>query len=350
MKVSLDCNISLSKKLRSIIGNNGSITLMANELQEGKGFCKLILEADTQGTVLVDEGKMPQELKGETSIMITPITLTKENPPNNSSQEVGTIFSTTGDYAPAGPRTAVDKIAAVTAPETEAVPHAIVSKEEIQTPEPFKILENPKCKDFVSNLSELLQEVEVAKSKVVDIDLNAITDPRLRAVEMERKEQMESIEKSAYVVNDKAGVLTVNDLDITLALNSPYDLSNISAKRIAGSSELRGLLKAGYIKFITPDQIDEYVKKAEAAHNTHGLQVFDNAEQAEANMARESVGYDPDAPSVLHTKPAVNSNSMEVTAADMDTPTEEEKMIMDLTAGMGQSTSRAGVRSSVHGG
>jgi len=351
MKVSLDCNISLSKKLRAMIGDNGSITLMANGLQEGKGFCKLILEADTQGIASVQAGEMPQELKGETSIMITPITLTKENPPNYASQEVGTIFSTT-DEVPmnTGQRTAVDKLAAVTPPETAAVPHALVPKEEIHTPEPFKELNNNKCKEFVSNLSELLQEVEIAKSKVADIDLSSITDPRLRAVEMERKEHMEAIDKSAYIVNEKAGVLTLNDLDITLAMNSPYDLSNISARRIAGSSELKGLLKAGYIKFITPDQIDEYVKKAEAGHNTHGLEVFDNHDLAEANMATSPISDDPNAPSVLHTQPLIDSNSMEVTAADMDRPTEEEKMIMDLTGAIGKTDRRAGVRSSTHGG
>ena len=205
---------------------------------------------------------------------------------------------------------------------------------------------------FVINLQELIEEVDKAKSKVVDIDVNAIADPRKRAVEQERKEQMESIEKSAYVVNDKAGVLTINDLDITLALNSPYDLSNISAKRIAGSSELKSLLKAGYIKFIDPKEIDGYVKKAEEGHTTYGYEVFDNHEQAEAHMTQtEAGGINLDTPSTLHSQPTAGNgnNSMEITSADMDTPTEEEAVIMDLTSAIGKSNTGPSVRSSRHG-
>jgi len=344
MKISLDCNISLSKKLRSIIGENGSVTLMANGLNEGKGFCKLILQSDNMKNI--EQGKMPKELQGETSIMITPISLTEANPPNNSSEFIGTIFSTTEKNT--GERTVVDRIAATTAPDQDHVPHAIIAQEEIQTPEPFKeTVNNQGYKDFVANLQELMVEVEKAKSKTADIDLSAITDPRLRAVEMERKESMESIDKNAYIVNEKAGVLTINDLDITLALNAPYDLSNISAKRIAASSELKGLLKSGFIKFIDPSQIDSYVAKAEQAYQTHGLEVFDKHDEAEANMGN----YDSPATGAtsIHSSNVQPENGMEVTGSDVDNPTEEEKMMLDLTRNMTKSNTGTGVHSSRHG-
>ena len=347
MKISLDCNLSLSKKLRAVIGNSGSITLMANDLNEGKGFCKLILQSDTMNNI--EQGKMPTELQGETSIMVTPISLTEANPPNNSSEYIGTIFSTTEDNT--GERTAVDKIAVTKAPDQAQVPHAIVPKEEIQTPEPFKeVVDNKEYKDFVTNLQELMVEVEKAKNKVADIDLSAITDPRLRAVEMERKESLESIDKTAYIVNEKAGVLTLNDLDITLALNAPYDLSNISAKRIAASSELKSLLKAEYIKFIAPSQIDEYVKKAEEGGTHYGLKVFDR-KGAEANMETESPDTSGQSTVLQSSQQSViiGDSDMEVTGSDMDNPTEEEKMMMDLTRNMSKSSTGSGVQNSRHG-
>lgn len=346
MKISLDCNISLSKKLRSIVGENGSVTLLANGLTDGKGFCKLILESENSDMAITSFSEMPKEFRGETSIMITPITLTKDNPPNNSSTEVSSIFATAPQLGEK--RTPISRLAAEFPPEQEEIPHSILVKEEIETPQTFKQIDNNDFKDFVLNLQELMAEVEKAKNKVADINLDSITDPRIRAVEMERKERMESIDKDAYIVNDQAGVLTVNDLGITLALNSPYNLSNLSARKIAASSDLKGLLKAGYVKFINPDQINSYIDKVENA-NGRGLQVFDNRKQAEANMGTTAIEDDNDAPTKLHDKSTANENSMEITEEDLNTPTEEEKMIMDLTRSIGKSSGKSSGRGSRYG-
>jgi hypothetical protein len=346
------------------MGNGGKITLVANDLVDGKGMGKLILQSDNLAKV--DPHEMPEELKGETSVQINPVSLTKEIAPTNASVEVGSIFSTAEDQPaqtndPAQMhqgvnRTAVDRLAATVAPEQGAEGQAIVTKDEVPTPQEFRQLEDPECKTFVSSLQELMVEVEAAKTKSSGIDLDSIANPRERALAKEQKEQMEAIDKSAFVVNDQAGVLSINDLDITLALNMPYDLSKISAKRIAGSSELKGLIRSGLIKFITPDEIPQYTNRA--VYEAPSLSVFDNKDQAEANMAtmqdNSAVGTVSQAPTQLHSQngPMISEDAMEVNADNFDQPTEEELMIQNLTSGMGanpQATTSKGVRTTVHG-
>jgi hypothetical protein len=351
--IALDCNISLSKKLRSILGVSGKITLAATDLIDGKGLGKLILQSESIPEGIIRE--MPAELQGETSIQLTPFSITQAVAPTNASEEVGSIFSTFEDTN--APRTAVDRLAATSAPEKGKVQHAIVTRAEVKTPETFKELDDPACHTFVSSLTELMIEVEVAKDKVSDIDISKISDPRQRALAMEKIEMSEGIDKNAFIVNDQAGVLTINDLGITLALNAPYDLSQISAKRIAGSSELKGLIRSGIVKFISPDQITDYTSKAVFSAPT--LEVFDKADQAEANMQGDGVGYGG-GETKLHNP--VMQDDIEVNADNFDEPTEEELMMQDLTASIGRTTStapaaparpsggsRGGVRRTTHG-
>ena len=99
--------------------------------------------------------------------------------------------------------------AVTAAPERESVPHAVVRSAEIKTPAPFKELDNPEVKTFITSLQELMVEVETAKYKSSGIDLSKISNPRERALAMEQKELSESIDKNAYVVNDQAGVLSL---------------------------------------------------------------------------------------------------------------------------------------------
>jgi hypothetical protein len=347
MKILLNCEISLSKKLRKILGTSGSVTLIAENLSDGKGYGNLVLQSDRNVDM---SGELPEELKGETSIQFTPIEITQQKPPTLESKPIASVFATS-ETPNKGERTVVDRMAAVEVPENdEQVPHAIVQKEEIPTPNAFNELNNPKCSGFVMSLEELLGEIEVSKEKESNIQIDNISDPFKRAVAMEKKEKLESINRSAYVVQEEAAVLTVNDLGITLSLNAPYDLSNISAKRLAESSELKGLIKSGLVKFVAPDEIDSYVKKAEASHRTYGLDVFDDHEQAEANMASDG--------SSSYKETQIIDSSKEMGEKELMEATEEESMMMDLTnlmstpmpEGDGSDVVRttSGVRSSRH--
>jgi len=352
--ISLDCNVSLSKKLRGILGASGKITLVANNLDGGKGIGKLILQSDSIAGGIIKE--MPEELQGETSIQLTPFSITQEMAPTNASTEVGSIFSTCESIEPnsigKSQRTAVDRLAATSAPEKGEVQHAVVTQAEIKTPQPFKELDNPACKTFVSSLTELMVEVEVAKDKVSDIDISSISNPRDRALAMEQKELSEAIGKNAFVVNDQAGVLSINDLGITLGLNAPYDLSKISAKRIAASAELKGLIRSGLVKFISPDEIPDYTSRA--AFEAPTLEVFDKADQAEAHMASLGESRFVGEATQAHS-PVIQDGGMEINADNIDQPTEEEMMLQNLTSNIGRTTATqstggaGGVRRTAHG-
>ena len=90
MNLTINCKISLSKKLREVLGNKGgTLILTTSELQEGKGIGILSLTSELSDSY---EG-LPDILKGETSIQITPIDIADETP-SNSSITHGTIFST----------------------------------------------------------------------------------------------------------------------------------------------------------------------------------------------------------------------------------------------------------------
>jgi len=354
MKISLDCNISLSKKIRSIIGEDGDITLTAISIKNGRGTGKVVIESNT-----LKAPESIEEISGETSIMFTPTAITKQNPPSNKTREVATIFSSNIKPIKSAERTVIDRLAATEIPEE--IQHAIVAKEEIQTPEPFKTVDIPKCKEYITNLQELYEEVNKAKNKSANIDLDSISNLRQRALEAEKKEQLEAIDKPAYIVNDKVGVLTINDLNITLSLNCPYDLSRISAKRIAASNDLKELLKTGYIKFVPLDQVEEYVKAVEKSIITPSLEVFDNHRQAERNMANlegKTVKSVSKAKSVRAMIDGDDDDeSEEWDANSLEKPTEDERMIMDLTSKIGTSKQSSAqnprsstIRSSNHSG
>ena len=136
---------------------------------------------------------------------------------------------------------------------------------------------------------------------------------------MEDMERAGSIDKAAYIVNDKVGSLMINDIEISLPLNVPYSLGNVSAKRIASSKDLLGLIKSGYIKFISPDEVEVYVNKNMSKDGVvvPDLKVFDDHRQAEANMIVD-----------------LDDEGMDVTESDLNHSTEDETMIMDLTQNM----------------
>ena len=86
--------------------------------------------------------------------------------------------------------------------------------ETIETPKEFKELNQEECREYVSNLEELVIAVNEAKKKDVDIDPDSATSEREKALLKEQKNLAESIDIPAFIVNDFCGSLAINDLDI----------------------------------------------------------------------------------------------------------------------------------------
>jgi len=335
--IAIVCKISLSKKLRALLGKDGSITLMASDLVNGIGNGRLSISSDTISASKIDISKM-----AETSIMLTPVEITDEMPEERVQSAIFTSVPGKGRR-----ERVVSKIAAVNAPEKEEVPGAIVPIEEVETPEVFAETKDPECKKWISNMQELAEAVASAASqKKSTIDLNQAADERERAVLLEMREKEEAIDASAWIVNNKAGMLTINDLGISLPLNSPFDLSNISARRIICSKDFKALVKSGFIKFLTPKERDQLVMGLEhdRENESHGLTVFDDHDEA---MGAMSGGKE---------NPIISEeNMMEVSEADVGRPTEEESTILNLTQNMPTTKTRSQVpvntqpRRSTHG-
>jgi hypothetical protein len=317
MNISINCKISLSKKLRSLLGKEGTITLTTSNLVDGKGLGKLSLTSE--------ENTSSQFDTTETSIMITPIDVSDEIPSYSDTQS--SIFST---IAPKGKEDHVTrKIAVVNAPEKKDIPKAMVKN--VKTPDAFKITKDPECKNWIDNMSTLVEAINSAKNKQSNIDVSVARNDRERAVLMEQKEHEEAIGIPTWIVCDKVGSLTINDLQIGLTYNVPFNLGKISARRIAASRDLKSLIEGKYIKFIAPNEVINYVEKATGeSERTPTLPVFDSPAEAEASItfSDEDIGGSVRNP-VIDEK-----NSMEITEQNSEQPTEEESMIVNLTQNM----------------
>ena len=331
MNLSINCKVSLSKKLRSLVeGNDCTIVLTTDNLENGKGNGRISITSDGDFASQFDTN--------ETSIMITPIEISSEVP---EALAVGSIFSNT-IVENKGARTPIDRIAVTEAPEKGEVPNAIVRKEEVRTPEEFKQVDEPQCSRYIKSIEELVNAAREASNKEVDVDVGSARNEREKAVLMERKEKGASIDLPAYVVNEKAGVLTINDLDVVLHLNAPFNLANLSGRKVAESGELRGLLRAGIVRFISPQEAQGFMSKMDnEIVKTPSLEVFDNKQQAEAAIAGQTEG-------ILATD---DIDRMELSMDDLDAPTQEESMIINLTENIGalSSSVSGGSRTSVHG-
>jgi hypothetical protein len=191
-----------------------------------------------------------------------------------------------------------------------------------------------------------MEAVNIAKTnEYVKPDLTGITNPRERAIALAEMEKAQSIPVPAFVVNEKMGMIAINDLGIDLPMNSPYNLANISASRIAQSADLKVLIRNGLVRFISPDEIQKYVDADVNTGSVPDLQVFDSPAEAEAAIAAGP----RNASSVLIDE----ETAEEFTASELEKPTEEEDMILNLTQNMGNlpdsSLPESGVRTSSHG-
>jgi hypothetical protein len=346
MNISLNCKLSLSKKLRAILGKEASVTLVSQDIVDGKGTAIITLTSDEINDI------KPEEI-GETSIMLIPIEISEESP-NSASIVHGSIFSTIPSKHQK--EQIVDRLAVTHAPDKGDEPRAV--KQTVEVPEVFSSVNDPECKEWVSNMSELVEAMNTAKGKKSEIDLDSAQNDREKLILRELKEKEEAIDIPTWIVNDKCGMLSVNDLNISLPLNSPYDLSNISAKRIANSKDLKGLLKSGYIRFISPEEKDRIIENVtEEEPDGLGLGIYDNHEQAMENIGSHTQSSTRSTPSSRN--PVINDNdenAIEINDNNAGDQTEDESMILNLTKNLPTSKSRitredaqTGNRTSTHG-
>jgi len=324
MTTAINCDVSLSKKIRSLVNDGESVTLIISNIQDGKGKGQLFLERDS-----ID---LTSFLNNETSIMLTPVDIEESNEDTGVSSS--NIFGETiKDEA------VVKKIAQTKPIDIKERSQQI--KKEAKTPQPFKQVNNPACQEYIMTMQALISEINAAKNKKIDkVDPNTISNPRERAIAIVENEQLEGIGKPAYVVNSKVGSISINDLGIVLPLNSPLDLGRISAKKLSASRDLHNLFKDEYLKFISPQEANNLILKGSQIED-HGLKVFDRHEEAEASITYGS------------SEDHVPSDIIPISEEGLDKPFEEESMIMNLTQGAPihkqvQTTSRS-VRATSHG-
>ena len=332
MDIKVECRVSLSKKLRSIIGDNdGGVVLVVDKLNNGNGTGHLTIHGE-----FLNIDSAQQILGQETNIQFTPYSISEETTYN--TEPVSNLFSS-GDISQRGKRTPVDKIAATTPPGRKEVAHAIKKREEIITPDEFIETEDPDYNRFVSSLEDLMIAVKAAQGKESDIDIESITDPRKRALAIEMKEQSESIDIPAYIVNDTCSSVTLNDIDLSLNLNMPVNLSNISAKRLAQSGDLKSMVRSNVLKFISPDEVGNYRSKAIKGVEQHGLGTYSRNEAENAIFVEGSKSSDnvfPDA-EIMHIEDDPNDIS------------EQEQLAGLINLSGNGSSNDDGVRTSYHG-
>ena len=330
--ISISCNVSLSKKLRKILDNGkGRISLTVSDIKNGKGVGYLSLsneEIDISSDAILG--------LGETSIMVTPISMSQELP-GNMECSAATLFST---FPLEGKdESIVKKIAATSAPEQAQISTAVG---EVKTPQDFEMVQDEACREYIQDLEGLINAVnEARKTKKSDIDLGQALNDRERAILFEQKEKDEAIDVSAYIVNEKAAKIIVNDIGIDLSLNMPYDLSNISARRIASSKDLKELIRSGFVRFISPTEVEAYVNKAVHGMESMsaGLEVYNSPAEAEAAIATTRGPLD-------------TGDVLDIVDGDVGRLTEEENMMMNLTSGLPtakKESSPEGTRVTSHG-
>ena len=286
MNLSLTCEISLSKKLRSIIGDNkANVVLSISEIQGGIGCGTLVISSDNKLDVPVDL------LNKETSIMITPKEVGAEI--INIDSPVLSIFNDKDIKTPRHQikRSGIDRLAAVNIPENN-YNTVFKTQDEIndEVPEELKIEENAiKSQKYISSLAELLTSINEAKSKIVDINIDDIQDKKQRALEIERKEMMEAIDNDAWIVNPEFSSICINDLGIQLLRNSPLNLNRFSAKRLSMSKDLQSYIKNGQIKLISPKEAEQYLNLGSEQEiiGAKGLDIYDSHSSAERKVFDE---------------------------------------------------------------
>jgi hypothetical protein len=275
MNVNLKCKFSLSKKLRSLLENE--MTLMIQNVGDGTGKASISCSVPDEKL-----GELESLLMNETSIMITPFLIEDAIP--RSDVVIGNIFSNEdiNDIED----TPLSKIGATKAPERQEVSKAI--QKEVEIPEAFSELKDKKCKNYIDDLNSFIESLNKSKVKDSGIsqeDIEKIDNKRLKAVKQEEKNMAESLGVQTYVVNTKCASLALSDIDLEFPLNSPVNIGNISAKRLASSKELISSLNNGMLEFVSPDDIGNYIKEDAIQF---GLETYGSVEEAEGSIGDET--------------------------------------------------------------
>ena len=311
MQITLKCKISLSKKMRSLLQNGGSIVLTADSINSGKGDGLLVLTDNNRGNVDISD-----LIGNETSVMITPIEESRgENPvtnifqsTSNNSPGVSQMFNP--QYNPptqpqqqyrdtyqqeprqSQQRTFVDRMAATTPPENNNRSYYI--EEELVVPQGMEHTKDPSFISYIKSYQELIEAVNESKDKNCGINVDPITEfdsvhvKRQKALIKEQKDMQESIGRDAYVVNEKCASLSINDIGLDLPLMMPKNLGNISAKKLASSRQLWDLFRQKFIRLITPNEADHLLKNASTINQTYvpELEIYDSRYDAEEMLYR----------------------------------------------------------------
>lgn len=312
MNLLLTLNISISKEELSSLLDGKNLNLQTKSISDVS--IKINDKENDKITLETKNIKDINKIKNDTDDI------------ENISSPVSSIFS---DKKKSFIRTAVEKIAAEEPPETQDIPFAIKTKEEIEeeTPEEFIAVKDEKFKTFISNYEELMLAIHEAKDKSSNINIDEIKDSRKKLLALEQKELEESIDKDAFIVNEKCGSLVMNDLGgITLDLNKPFNLSRISAKRLIQSRDLRELIKNGTLKIIKPNEIDGYIKKISKNSDMYGLKTFSSKDDAEESLfSKSNNGIIDD-----ENNEKEENNDLLLTEKELDEENEEEKLIKQL--------------------
>lgn len=311
--LTINCKISLSKKLRSMLNGRTSFAL-SGVIDAGRGDGQLTFTAES----IVD---MDVTDIGQTSIELTPTGIADEGPKNSV---VGNIFSSIPTKQQLASEPVVRRLAAVHPPERHEVSTAVKGK--VATPQAFADIEDPACQDYIQSTEQLISAINKAKAtKRSNVNLDDITDPLDRALAQEQADLEEAIDSPAWVVQDQARSLVINDLKMEVSMNVPLNLGRISAKKLAASRELMGLIRAGILRFIAPEEVAGYVTKSEEIGEGHELPVYSSHDEA-ADAMGGGVTATPGR-SVLIDE----ANAQDVTENDVG---EEESMIINLTQGL----------------
>ena len=319
IKITCDINISseLFKLLKDVGVKTGTLTV---DWETGKGYIE-VERQDIDGSVSMSiEGQVedsePKEQKEEPEVK-TDMSVVAES-------SVSNIFAGNKPSEEKS-KPVIRKIAAIDPPEDGEEPEAIKPVEAQAVPEPFEVTQNESYQEYVSSVNQLMELAFKAQNKPkLDIDLSQATSERERAVLQEKLEKYNGIDMPAYVVNEKVGALTVNDLNVTIMKDSPFNLANLSAEKISGSKDLMALFKEGYLKFVNPQQAEKVASSEPKVKGADigSLEVFDDYRSALKSMGVDEIE--------VGAQDAHGSGEMEITDADMEA-TEEETMMLNLT-------------------
>ncbi len=323
--LNIKCQISLSKKIRKALLNDSdaSITLILNSIKDGKGEGNMIINGD------IDENEAVKLLDSETNIQLTPYSIDENLP---SDYVVSNIFTSNAQPDITDNRV-IKRIAVTKAPDDNAKKHAIKSRhviieEAAESIDP--ILKNPEFTEYVASLEDFDKAIAKTRHKKSSVNLDAISDPRKKAIAMEQMNMEEAMDIPAYIVNERFVSIAVNDIGIALPRNSPVSLNKFSVHTLNRSNDLKDLLNRGLIKFIDPNTIQEYTDKQEESTDM-GLGLYDRNTGKTAQHSDSIIGdKDNKNPTVKKASKVNQPQKRNTVLIDGEDEDEDDETVFDV--------------------